>query len=77
MFLNSERREAGKPVAHECVQDEGTGLRRPTEDGGEGAERRPAACSSLPLQGQDCGQGDTGHPRTRGCEGTYVFSCWP
>lgn len=51
LILHAECREAGKPVTHECVQDERTGLWGPTEDRGEGAERRPSTRSSLPLKG--------------------------
>lgn len=51
LFVCTECREAGQPAAHERVQDEGPGLRRPAEDGGEGAERRPPAGSSLSVEG--------------------------
>lgn len=49
LVFHSECREAGEPAAHERVQDERAGLWRPAEDGGEGAERRPPAGSSLSL----------------------------
>lgn len=66
--FHAERREAGEPVAHERVQDERAGLRRPAEDGGEGAEGRPPACSSLSVQGENSGQGHAGHPGAGSCK---------
>ena len=66
--LNTERGETGEPAAHERVQDEGTGLRRPAEDGGEGAERRPAARSAVSVEGQNGGQRHAGHPGERSCK---------
>lgn len=75
MFVfHTECREAGEPVAHERVQDERAGLWRPTEDGGEGAERRPPACSSLSIKGQNGGQRHTGHPGARSCKEPNRFS---
>ncbi len=68
LFSHTECREAGEPVAHERVQDERAGLWRPTEDGGEGAERRPPACSSLSFEGQNGGQRHAGHPGARSCK---------
>lgn len=73
-LFHTECREAGEPVAHERVQDEGAGLRRPTEDGGEGAERGPPPCSSLSVKGQNSGQGHTGHPGARSCKEPNGFS---
>lgn len=73
-IFHTECREAGEPVAYECVQDERAGLWRPAEDGGEGAERRPPACSSLSVKGQNGGQRHTGHPRARSCKEPNRFS---
>lgn len=67
-FIFIERREAGKPVAHERIQNEGTGMWRSTEDRSEGAERRPPPCSSLSITGQNGGQRHTSHPRARSCK---------
>lgn len=67
-IFHTECGEAGEPAAHERVQDERAGLRRPAEDRGEGAERRPPACSPLSLQGQNRGQRHAGHPGERGCK---------
>lgn len=74
LIFRTECGEAGKPVAHERVQDERPGLWRPTEDGGEGAERRPPARSSLSLQGQNSGQRHAGHPGERSCKQPNGFS---
>lgn len=68
VIFHTECGEAGEPAAHERVQDERAGLRRPAEDRGEGAERRPPARSPLSLQGQNRGQRHAGHPGERGCK---------
>lgn len=57
--------EAGEPVAHEHLQDEGPGLRWASEDWGEGTQGGSPACATVPLQSQNSGQGNTGHPWER------------